>query len=224
MLSAKTSFRLAAQFLLIFGLLIAPWPRLAQGYASFFRSIAQFGCSHLGSTALVVFQANSQPSDAILDTRVFIGNQRLLAPDGSGPAKSVELSSRQVGYLPTALIIALILATPIAGKRKIRTLLLGLLLVNCFIGATLAVIILNEYNTTSSLSLFLLPAWCQGVLRPVHELLVGYPDAHYVVVLLIWISVSFRRDDLRGARTSWHHPLLIAPSVNHDCQGRASIP
>ncbi|MEJ0001104.1 MAG: hypothetical protein WDO13_19275 [Verrucomicrobiota bacterium] len=68
------------RFVLIFGLLIAPWPGWNAAYAGYFRTVGQWAFSG-GGKRLVVFVPNTVGT---LDTRLKLGNRDLLDPSGRG--------------------------------------------------------------------------------------------------------------------------------------------
>ncbi len=87
-----------------------------------------------------------------LDTLIILQNTTLTAPDGEDAARR-EIDSRSIGWVPTALTIALVLATPIPWTRRLLALAGGLVLIHLFIFFTLQSWIWNKSTDVSLMAL-----------------------------------------------------------------------
>lgn len=94
--------------------------------------------------------------------------------------------------VPTALTIALVVATPIPWRRRAWALLGGLILIHLFIVISIAVHIWDASPVVSLLTFT--PFWQQVADGLDYTLITQYGASFYVPVL-IWISVSFRGQD-----------------------------
>ena len=134
------SRRVAAFFLLrlvvVYGLLAAPWPGVRRGYAKMFAWCAD-GLVHRVWGDSGIFggsgyaRVDAEPiDDAGRDLKIIVA--RRVTVDGRmtfpGP-EPLMTGSRQLGYLPAAATIALILATPIGRLRRLRAVVGGLALI-----------------------------------------------------------------------------------------------
>lgn len=191
----KPIVRWAVCFALIAALLLAPWPRVSGGYANLFRAAGQRMFGKFGSKGLVFFQP-AEAADAFLDTRLIIGNRDQLKPGGRLPGATIDLSTRTSGYVPVAFLIALILATPLPWRRRLRALGWGLLWVHGFIAALLALMIVYQYSNNPSIGLFQLGWFWKKTVDALYQIFVGYIGALFVVPVVIWLGVMFRRGDL----------------------------
>jgi hypothetical protein len=176
------------RFGVIFGLLIAPWPRLNQLYSQYFQALGgmAFGPS-AGSDRVVIFESASG-HNAGLDTRITLENTALLGSDGKGAAKSVEVDSRSIGWVPTALTMALVLATPIPWKRRLAAFAGGIVLIHLFIYFTVQSWVWNASAMTLS-------AFWQRAAGELNYALMNQMGASFTVPVLVWILVTFRRQD-----------------------------
>ena len=98
------------------------------------------------------------------------------------------------GYVPTAVLVALMLATPIAWRRKWRALALGLLLVQGFVALRVGVALLAGFSRVGLGDRRLLdvsPAAVWGLKRA-DQILAGDLHMTYIAPLLIWILVVVR--------------------------------
>ena len=181
------------RFALIFGLLILPWPGWDELYAQYFRTLGEVAFSRDGNQRLVRFEANPSPADhATLTTRLTLGNRELMGEDGKGRGEIVDLDTRSLGWVPTAMTTALILATPIRWSRRGWALLWGLLVVQGFILFSLQTWI---WNQEPGLSLLALPPWLKQVVDDLQYTLVTQLGASFSVPVLVWLLVTFRRED-----------------------------
>ncbi len=195
------------RFVLVFGLLIVPWPGWSEFYAEGFRAAGNAVFARADKGYLLHFQSNqpTQRSSAV-DTQIIIGNRRLADSSGKGPAALLDLNTRSVGWLPTALTIALIMATPVQWRRRSWALLWGMLLINLFILFSVAVFIWNESTTVSLVTLS--PVWKQ-IADALEYTLISQLGISFSLPVLIWVAVLFRRQDFgRFAAGSW-------PERNH---------
>ena len=192
---AKPILRFLCGFVLAIGLLLAPWPGLKAGYAKALRTAGEAVFGHFGSKGIVVFRALDDTGDPLHDTILYLGNRDRLKPGGQLDVVSVKFSSRYSGWLPTALMAALVLATPLPWRRRWMALGWGLLWVNVFVAFVLLIMILQQYGESGAIGLYQWTGVPGKLLHAVHQILVGYIGASFAVPVLIWIAVAFRRDD-----------------------------
>ena len=132
-LGRGAAFGFALRFVLVFGVLIAPWPGWNLVYSHYFQAMGSMAFNPAGeSNRSVVFQSASGQVPE-LDTRVTLKNAALADSSGKGLTLHTELDSRSIGWLPTALTIALVLATPIPWPRRLGALAGVLVLIHLFI-------------------------------------------------------------------------------------------
>jgi len=94
-------------------------------------------------------------------------------------------------------MLALILATPITWKRKGWSVLWGMMLVHVFFVFSQIILILFFFSYhQEQLVVTFSPFW-QDVLSATVNIVIGDIWTLYVVPILIWILVTFRRSDWR---------------------------
>jgi len=181
------------RFALAYGLLIAPWPGFNAAYGRYFRSLGQRVFAHESGPRELRFEAVPAELRHRLDTRIVVANRAQFDRNGAGPAKFLELDTRGVGWVPTALTLALILATPIPWPRRSMAVLWGVVAVHGFVLFSVAVYI---WNRSTDLSLVTLsPFWKQAA-DGLEETLITQLGPSFVVPVLIWILVTIRREDV----------------------------
>ena len=119
MLPLKKIIGPGIRFAVIFGLLIFPWPGLNDIYGGYFRALGQAVFSGQNEQRIVKFQPQRvQHGFSSLDTQLSLSNRALVDSSGQGKVVEVSLDTRSIGWLPTALTLALILATPVPWRQR----------------------------------------------------------------------------------------------------------
>lgn len=203
MKSPRQLLRLAVLRLLLAAVLYIAlmfgWLVWSDSYAAAFRAAGDFVFSRWYDGAEVHFVAQDvsgigYASDRMQDTRLVLKNRATRAR-GKQP-----VSSQYIGYVPTALFLALALPTPIRWRRRWRAVLLGLLLVNAFVLLRMWMMIFNAFCSDTALALFFPSPFWRSVLAFATETLTRSLTTCFVVPLGIWVLVCFRRDDLTALR------------------------
>jgi hypothetical protein len=179
------------RFLVVFGVLVAPWPGWNGLYAQYFQSLGQVAFS-LGDANRVVDFKPATGQYPGLDTQVTLGNRALADSSGKALVQRAEIDSRSIGWVPTALTLGLVAATPIPWRRRVTALVGGWVLVHLFIFFTLQAWV---WNNSSDVSLLALPAFWQRVVGELNYALLNQIGASFSVPVIIWILVTFRRQD-----------------------------
>jgi hypothetical protein len=179
------------RFIFIYGLLIAPWPGWNATYAKWFRAFNKTVFAPNEKRYLLIEATQGAP--APLDTRITLANRQKTDLRGNLAGKKLALDSRGIGWVPTALFIALVLASPVGWRRRIWALLWGLLLVHGYIAFSVGC---NIWNQSTDLGLVTLTPFWKAVAGGLEETLVTQLGASFVVPTLVWLAVTFRIRDL----------------------------
>jgi hypothetical protein len=181
-------------FALIFGLLILPWPGWNDLYGQYFRELGRTAFSRDGEKRIVRFQHHElQHGFSTLNTQMTLNNRDLIDKAGKGLTATVDLDTRSIGWVPTALTAALILATPVPWRRRWWALFGGLILIHVFILFTLQTWLWNE---SPELSLTTLTPFQKEITDNLEYTFLTQLGASFTVPVLIWLLVTFRREDI----------------------------
>lgn len=185
-----------AMLVLVYGALAALWSVAGDAYAAAYRSLgnAAFG-TFFGSGGLV--ELRPAPPGAAADSVLAVRSRQRLVW-----GETVH-SARLTGYLPTIEVIALVLATPLPWRRRLRALGWALGGVQLFVALRLLLALVHYFNGTEPWSLYALGAPASRLLAAAFELLVVSPTPSFVVPVVIWMAATFRRGDwerLTGGR------------------------
>ncbi|MFQ5491167.1 MAG: hypothetical protein ACE5GE_10630 [Phycisphaerae bacterium] len=179
------------KLVLLYALLMAPWPGLRSAYAATFRFVGRLCFTHFGQDGRVTFEPHEYAFGQT-DTELILHNRR--QPDTRG---TVTCDSRLRGYFPTAFVIALILATPLPAKRRLRALLWGLLAVNVFVALRIALLIVQTFSGDHPGALYHPSPFWAGVLKQLVTNLCDAPASHFIIPIFIWITTTLRPNDLK---------------------------
>ncbi len=205
------AYRLVVQFffvsLLLCVLLNQPWPGLRTAYGVTFRLAANAMLGRIGTLGRVRFESTpnrgSYDVDAVLVKR--------------GVAEvPTALDSLSVGYFPTTILVAFVLAAPVPWSRKWRAMVWGLLLVELFVILRTGLMCLYYFSIPppNPVRLFEPGPWMQKLIDSSYEFFFVAPTCGWLVPLVIWILVTFRVDDVNRILQSSLSPA-VEPRDTH---------
>jgi hypothetical protein len=181
------------RFVLIFGLLIVPWSGWRNVYGDYFRGMGNVMFKQEAGKWLLYFEAHERRRGLeSMDSQIVLGNRDFMDSRGDLRVDLLGIDSRSVGWIPTALTMALILATPLPWKRRGWALLWGLLLVH---GYLLLVIALYIWNQSTTVELLTLPPFLKEIGDALEYTLVTQVGPGFTVPVLIWLLVAFRGEN-----------------------------
>jgi hypothetical protein len=179
--------RFLLTFLAAFVALELSWFIVGPGYRGFFRALTS--AIFCGSSERRELTLETLPKDSpgLADTRLFIVNPRLMTPDGAGPVRNVDFETRALGWVPSSLFVALVLATPGMARRRLWILLGGIFVIHVYALIALGYAIWNE---SAAVSLAHVPeAWAPTVNR-LQQALLG--QLALAVPVMAWAVGCFR--------------------------------
>jgi len=174
------------RFALAYAFLTLAWPLAKPLYRTVYCALGDL-CFE-GGAASARFEALDTDDD--LDVQIHLTKRG--PPTITGRMKS---SSRLTGWEPTVTLLALILASPIPWTRKRRALLWGLALLTVFVAFRMWVPIRENFSKPDALQVHhpgALGTWALGIAS---RALVSAPASFFVIPLLLWAVVAFRRQD-----------------------------
>ena len=189
---ARRAIPFLCLFAVVYGLLMALWPVWGGVYSRLYTGGAALLFESPGSRALVHFHHSSDTGDEVKIT--FYDRQRIDAVGRPIPLLRIAHDIRYGDYIYLAFMAAVILATPIAWRRKAWALLWGLILMHVFMAFRLGILILYLLNS-EQVALLALKAFSRQVLLLGMQVFTINILPGFVVAILIWVLVSFRRGD-----------------------------
>jgi hypothetical protein len=193
MISTRSILRFLATFAAIFIVLILPW--FGPAYMAVFRTVGTWCFSREEGQRKVTFLESPDKSTRPTYARIEIANRARLKPDGSGLVRNVDFDVRGFGWKPMALLMALVLASPLPWKRRLDALCWGLFWVLVVMMVLLAFVIWNESSEIDLVTMT--PLWKALASEWQHSFITQFSLAAPVVV---WMLVTFRTGDLAAWR------------------------
>ena len=193
----RTILLFVLRFGLIYGLLIAPWPGAKQVYSAYFQSLGRLVLADDGPRILH-FQPLADPEHkwpSNLDTAIYLSNRFMLDAEGKAKTFMLTVDAWQMGWTPTAFFLSLTLATPVSWRRRLWALVWGGLLIHGFVLLTLGIFIWNE---STRLDLVMLTPFWKDIANRLEEQALNPVGPSFFAGALIWIVVTFRRQDFSG--------------------------
>ena len=190
----RTILLFVLRFGLIYGLLIAPWPGAKPVYSDYLQSLGRMALADDGPRMLQ-FQPLTDPDHkwpSNYDTSIYVSNRELLDNDGKAKTFMLVVDAWQMGWTPTAFFLALTLATPVSWRRRLWTLFWGGLCIHGFVLLTVGILIWNE---STRLDLVTLTPFWKAITDRLEEQAVNPVGPSFFAGALIWIVVTFRRQD-----------------------------
>ena len=161
-------------------LALLAWPIVDSAYAGFFRSTAQAFFGERTHDVLIEFgQADDAKGNNDLFVRV--GKRQ---PTGQGSARRAGLSSFHMGYLSTAFLVALTIATPLPWRRRAWALVIGLVLIQAFILLRAWLLIVN-LGSMETIGLYHLGSWARRIFSVTFQLLVKSPEVKFLAPVIV---------------------------------------
>lgn len=194
-MNAKPVLLFLLRFTLVFVLLMAPWPGWVDGYGEYFRALGRKCLRHPGGGGLAKFTRSPAPSDG-LDITIYLTNADMVERGGNAPATWVKIGSRVLGLIPTALLMALILATPVPWWRRARALGWGLVWIHGFIVTAIFLAICRQFQIAqTSLGVFEWSPPGKWIVEWLYQIAVEHIGARLALTVVIWVLVTFTRED-----------------------------
>lgn len=152
MLNKKQLIYAIAIFCIVYLILVLPIFGFAEKYAEFYRAQATKYFSSVSESGYVVFEGHED--NGTDDTRIYQTNTKLVNHKGDVESVPYNISTRILGYLPSILLIALFLATPISWIKRLLLLAGGFFLLHSILMFFLYVIIKVKFIETPWLKMY----------------------------------------------------------------------
>ena len=193
-MSQLRPWRFALCFIVLYGLLIFPWPGLHHAVGTYVQG---FGNRFFGRTGrhLILFRARGTADTswaATTDTMMLLYNSDI-HDKGKRAGWLMGFDTKQLFWLQFSFYLALVGATPMSWRRRLWALFWGVLTAHVLLILSLMVAIADH---ASDISMLALPPFCKSVVHGLGELLIIVSGPSALVYFFIWPFACFRREDL----------------------------
>jgi hypothetical protein len=194
----------------LFAVLVAPWPGLDSAYGTWTRALGNAVFRWENSRLQVSFGAIPRTRWHPLDTRITLVNPIAALPDGRLRTVMLDLDMRGIGWIPTAFLAALVVATPIPWGRRGKALAVGMCAIQAFILLSIAVHILRYSDAAEGIGVLALGAPWKGAVDGLDETLINQLGAGFLAATCAWLMATMRWEGWKA---------LVAPVALHEPAG-----
>lgn len=122
------------------------------------------------------------PAHPSIDTRITVARREDIRPDGTARAKVIEIDSRSLGWMPHAMMLALIAALPASLRYRWTLVLPAMGIIHLFVLATLLITVAHSLVGESS-------SFWAGLLPFAYRLFVSNLWVSFLFPCLLWIGL-----------------------------------
>ena len=157
----------------IYALLMVPWPGVQRGYAGLFCYAGNLAFHVFGSAGRTRFRLLDPPpaNKNAVDFEIKLENIRTHA----GGTFEPDRNTRKMGYLPAAFTVSLVLATPIPWRRRLTAIIWAMALIAAFVGLQLTIRLVDAFSDPNVLNQFELGLWTKRLLGILLKVVVTSP-------------------------------------------------
>ncbi len=159
-------------------------------YSAAFRACGNAAYENMGNGGRIRL-VKAPPEIKDFDIQVKLMNTKI-----AGARGTMEIATRKTGYLPAALTIALILATPIPFKRRLIALAIALAIMECFVLFQFYLRFVEILSQPGPLQVYNLSSFMMGVVTILVKSLSLTPVTSYIIPVVIWAMVILRKDQV----------------------------
>jgi len=196
MLQNKALLLFLLKAAVFYALLSAPFSLYDKAYGMFYRQVAGYVFHDFRDGGFVMFRELDDPAT----THVLIGSYALLRPDKTTETLERFVNTRYLGYIPTVLLISLVLASPVPWKRMIVALAAGLLLVTMLILFKQWISLLWHCEHNKWLNLTNFSGTRQHLFMFIYGIVCASSSTVLYFVVAIWLLATFRLDDFKTVK------------------------
>jgi hypothetical protein len=193
MLKTRTLLLFLLKASVIYALLSAPLSFYDETYGQFYRNMAGKLLGRFHDSGFVRFSSMSKPEM----THLNIGNYKLALADGSFDTAAVDVNTRILGYLPTILLIALVMASPVPWRRRLLAVSIGWFLVMGLVIFKQYIFILDQCEKNQWLKLTNYTGFSKTLFDFMNTFISTSSFTVPYFVVGIWLLVTFRISDLK---------------------------
>lgn len=181
MIERKGITGFAFRVILVYGLFTLPWHGLGTLYGSAFRAVANVLFGQFGSDGAARFEP-------LPDATTKRDTQLVLRHRWTGREITTQYGSRYTGYLPTAVFVALMVATPLPRRRRLAALGVGLMLISAFVALRVALSLLQGFRFVG---LFDYASSGNYAIDLACEVISKSTITSFFMPIFVWLLVSF---------------------------------
>lgn len=174
-------------------ILIIPFSFYDSVYGNFYRSISKFLFHDIGKSGFVIFDETKQ----LEFTSIRIGNNAQVRPNGAISIATSEFNTRFRGYIPIALFLSLVLASPVSIKRKVSSSIGGFIIITSAIMIKQWIHLLYICTQAKWLNLYEFSPSEEKLVISLYTNIANYNGPTIVFAIAVWLLFTFHKADLK---------------------------
>jgi len=180
--------------IIIFCVLAIPLSIYDRVYGNFYRGVGNTVFAKFHKTGFARFTA----SKTSFMTHVEAGNKMPTYNNVPIANVSADFNTRYRGYIPTAFLVSLILASPLKTRRKIFSLFTGIFILTAIIMIKQWIHLLYMCEQGTWLLLYNFTPEQKERIEWWYHNFANYSGSTLIIVIAVWILVSFRKSDMEA--------------------------
>ncbi len=185
-----------SRFVLVFALLSIPWPGEGRLCSQAFCAAGRMICGTPQEQRTIRELAFIPEPDGAGGARIEIAKFRMPGGNEDDPVRNLDLNPRAVLFCPALLYLALVMTTPVSGRRRLWALGLG---ETCLLACVVVVLSVAVWNESTELGFVTLTPFWKGVANHLQGSLVRLL---LVIPFLIWL-LMLRYSDFAEGEKDW---------------------
>ena len=190
--------RFLLRFAVIYGLVLVPWPGWRDAYGDYFRGLGNLVYGHHGGAWTCYLEPCLRTKGfASMDSQIVLYANSAVDHSGNVKVSFLGIDSRAIGWLPTGLTLALILAPSLTLRKRALALMSGLLANQVYVLVVIGIYLLNRAPEAGIISA---PSWLGFVSDALEWTFVTQIGPGFVIPVLIGLGaviLAGGRDCLR---------------------------
>jgi hypothetical protein len=135
-------------------------------------------------------------SDEADKLQVLVGNKKTFVANGENQIAWTKISTKISDFVPLSLLLALVWASPVNGKRKLIGTAMGIAFFTVIMLFKQWIIIMNLCDQNAWLQLTQHSSFQSNLIDSIYMRMIMPTGATLMIAVFIWLVVTFRRGDL----------------------------
>ena len=187
MWKSKTILLFLLKAVIIYGIFSLPITYFDEVYGKLYRATCKMLLQRINVNGYAIYS----PGESAEFTQINLGNIKLIDKNNQIKTAVTTLNTHRRAYVPTVLLISLVLASPISFLRKLTGTVLGFILISGFLLLKQWVHLLYICTQNDWLKIYEFTEKRKKLIVYIYTDMVGYIGPSLFAVVLIWMSIAF---------------------------------
>jgi hypothetical protein len=188
----KVILLFVVKIVVIFSILNIPQLKMDKVFDKYYIHFGNKFYHNFGSAGRVMFRQ----SDEADKLQVLVGNKKTFVANGENQIAWTKISTKISDFVPVSLLLALVWASPVNGKRKLIGTFMGIAFFTVIMLFKQWIIIMNICDQNAWLQLTLHSSFQSNLINSIYMRIIMPTGATLMIAVFIWLVVTFRRVDV----------------------------